>query len=99
MDLLPFRPFSRTHVGFQAQPLDLATRLMTEAMADQVVATNTFYMAIDDAWRRAFEAIEPVEAKNVGRIQGWRTTREALERATGLRDPDTAGGRARAAIL
>jgi class 3 adenylate cyclase len=79
VDLMPFRPFSRTHLGFMGEALNLATRLMSEATADQAVATNTFYMAIDDTWRRAFEAIEPIEAKNVGRIQGWRTTREALE--------------------
>ena len=84
VDLMPFRPFSRTHLGFMGEPLNLAARLMVEAVADQALATNTFYMAIDDTCRRAFEAIEPVEAKNVGRIQGWRTTREALEGTDGL---------------
>jgi class 3 adenylate cyclase len=83
LDLMPFRPFSRTHLGFMGEPLNLAARLMSEATADQAVATNTFYMATDDTLRRAFEAIAPVEAKNVGRIQGWRTTREALETARG----------------
>lgn len=83
LDLMPFRPFSQTHLGFLGEPLNLANRLMSEATADQAVATNTFYMAIDDTWRKAFEAIEPVEAKNVGRIQGWRTTREALEKTIG----------------
>lgn len=78
LDLMPFRPFSRTHVGFMGEALNLAARLMVEATVDQAVATNTFYMTLDDTERRAFEAIEPVEAKNVGRIQGWRTTREAL---------------------
>ncbi len=79
LDLMPFRPFSRTHLGFMGEALNLSSRLMVEATADQAVATNTFYMALDDTGRRAFEAIEPVEAKNVGRIQAWRTTREALE--------------------
>ena len=79
LDLMPFRPFSPTHLGFMGEPLNLATRLMTEATSDQAVSTNTFYVGIDEAWRGVFEAIEPVEAKNVGRIQGWRTTRTALE--------------------
>jgi class 3 adenylate cyclase len=87
LDLLPFRPFSRTHLGFLGEPLNLATRLTAEATADQLVATNTFYTAIDDAWRPAFEAIGPVEAKNVGRIQAWRTTRAALEQASARIDP------------
>ena len=79
LDLMPFRPFSQTHLGFMGEPLNLANRLMSEAMSDQAVATNTFYAGLDEAWRGAFEAIEPVDAKNVGRIQGWRTTRNALE--------------------
>ena len=84
VDLMPFRPFSRTHLGFMGEPLNLAARLMVEAVENQAVATNTFYMAIDDTYRRAFEATEPVEAKNVGRIQAWRTTREALDRTDGV---------------
>ena len=58
---------------------------MGEVTSGQAVATNTFYAGLDEAWRRAFEAIEPVEAKNVGRIQGWRTTRDALESALDAR--------------
>ena len=85
LDLMPFRPFSATHLGFMGEPLNLATRLMSEATSDQAVATNTFYADIDEAWRGAFEAIEPVEAKNVGRIQGWRTTRDALGSALDAR--------------
>jgi class 3 adenylate cyclase len=81
LDLMPFQPFSPTHLGFMGEPLNLATRLMSEATSDQAVATNTFYAGIDEAWWRAFEAIEPVEAKNVGRIHAWRTTRDALESA------------------
>ncbi len=81
LDLMPFQPFSPTHLGFMGEPLNLATRLMSEATSDQAVATNTFYAGIDEAWRRAFEAIEPVEAKSVGRIHAWRTTRDALELA------------------
>ena len=84
VDLMPFRPFSRTHLGFMGEPLNLAARLMVEAVADQAVATNTFYTAVDDTCRRAFEAVAPVEAKNVGLIQAWRTTREALERTEGV---------------
>ncbi len=79
LDLMPFRPFSLTHLGFMGEPLNLAARLMIEATVDHAVATNTFYAGIEEAWRGAFEAIGPVEAKNVGRIHGWRTTRDDLE--------------------
>jgi class 3 adenylate cyclase len=81
LDLMPFRPVSRTHLGFMGEPLNLAARLMGEAKSDEAVATNTFYAGLDDSQSRLFEAIEPIEAKNVGRIRAWRTTQRALEAA------------------
>jgi adenylate cyclase len=81
--LLPWRPFSRTHVGFIGEPLNLAARLMGEARSGEIVATNTFYTSLDGAHRALFEQLQPIEAKNVGLIQGWRTTHRALEAARG----------------
>ena len=81
LGLLSWRPFSRTHVGFIGEPLNLAARLMSEAKADQIIATNTFYSALDPDARALFEETGAIEAKNVGRIQGWRTTHTALEAA------------------
>jgi adenylate cyclase len=81
--LLPWRPFSRTHVGFIGEPLNLAARLMGEAKSGEIVATNTFYMRLDAAHRELFEEVPPIDAKNVGMIQGWRTTHRALEAAPG----------------
>ena len=42
---------------------------------------NTFYSALDPDARALFEETGAIEAKNVGRIQGWRTTHTALEAA------------------
>jgi len=81
LGLLSWRPFSRTHVGFIGEPLNLAARLMGEAKADEIIATNTFYSALDTDARALFEEVGAIEAKNVGRIQGWRTTHAALEAA------------------
>jgi class 3 adenylate cyclase len=81
LGLLAWRPFSRTHVGFIGEPLNLAARLMGEATSGQIIATNTFYSQLDADRRRLFEEVGAVEAKNVGRIQGWRTTHAALEEA------------------
>jgi adenylate cyclase len=83
LDLLSWRPFSRTHVGFIGEPLNLAARLMGEAKSGEIVATNTFYTELDAVHRALFEQVEPIEAKNVGVIQGWRTTQRALETARG----------------
>ena len=81
LGLLAWRPFSRTHVGFIGEPLNLAARLMSEAKSSEIMATNTFYAQLDPEHRALFEDAEAIEAKNVGRIQGWRTTHAALEAA------------------
>lgn len=81
LGLLAWRPFSRTHVGFIGEPLNLAARLMGEAKASEILATNTFYSSLDDDSRGLFEEVGAIDAKNVGRIQGWRTTHAALEAA------------------
>jgi adenylate cyclase len=81
LGLLAWRPFSRTHVGFIGEPLNLAARLMGEAKADEIITTNTFYSALDVDTRGIFAEAGAIEAKNVGRIQGWRTTYDALEGA------------------
>lgn len=81
LGLLAWRPFSRTHVGFIGEPLNLAARLMGEAKSGEIMATNTFYAALEGERRALFEEVGAIEAKNVGRIQGWRTTHATLEAA------------------
>ena len=81
LGLLPWRPFSRTHVGFIGEPLNLAARLMGEAKSGEIFATNTFYEALVGDRRALFEEVGVIEAKNVGRIRGWRTTHSTLEAA------------------
>jgi adenylate cyclase len=81
LGLLAWRPFSRTHVGFIGEPLNLAARLMGEAKSGEIYATNTFYAALDGDRRELFEEVGAIEAKNVGRIQGWRTNHATLEAA------------------
>jgi class 3 adenylate cyclase len=79
LGLLPWRPFSRTHLGFIGEPLNLASRLMGEARSSEIMTTNTYYSELDADKRQLFEEVGAIEAKNVGRIQGWRTTHTALE--------------------
>jgi adenylate cyclase len=81
LGLLSWRPFSRTHVGFIGEPLNLAARLMGEAKSGEIFATNTYHSALDPEHHQLFEEVGPIEAKNVGRIQGWRTTHATLETA------------------
>jgi class 3 adenylate cyclase len=70
--LMPLRPFSRTHCGFIADSINVAARLMNEGTADQIVVTNGLYSRLDEESRQQFTALEPVDARNVGKIRAWK---------------------------
>jgi class 3 adenylate cyclase len=72
LHLLSLRPFSRTHIGFIGDCINVAARLMSHATADEIVVSNGFYQRLPEAVRPAFSEVEPVEAKNVGRIKAWK---------------------------
>lgn len=75
LTLLQLRPFSRAHIGFIGEGLNMAARLMGEAKADEAVLSNGVYRLLDDNLRESLAAMEPIEAKNVGRITAWKLTR------------------------
>ncbi|MDA0654829.1 MAG: adenylate/guanylate cyclase domain-containing protein [Proteobacteria bacterium] len=72
LSLVRFRPFSRTHVGFIGDSLNLSARLMGEAGSNEVVVSNTFYRRLTSQRAALFEAMGPVTAKNMGDISCWR---------------------------
>jgi len=74
IDLMPLRPFSLSHIGFIGDALNMASRLMGEARADEAVVSNRFYTQLDPGHQARLAEIEPIEAKNIGRIRGWRFT-------------------------
>jgi class 3 adenylate cyclase len=73
LELLPLRPYSRTHFGFVGDGLNLAARLMNQAGCDEIVVSNSLYARLSPRWQPEFSETEPIEAKNVGRIVGWRS--------------------------
>ena len=73
LHLLSLRPFSRTHIGFIGDCINVAARLMSHATADEIIVSNGFYQRLPEAARAVFHEQEPVEAKNVGRIKAWKT--------------------------
>lgn len=72
LNLLPLRPFARSHIGFIGDPLNIAARLMDKAQPSEIVVSNTFYHALDEDLQAEFGESQPVEAKNVGHLQSWR---------------------------
>jgi class 3 adenylate cyclase len=73
LELLSLRPYSRTHLGFVGDGLNVAARLMAQANCDEIVISNSLYSRISPRWQPEFSETEPIEARNVGRIVGWRS--------------------------
>ena len=73
LELLPLRPYSRTHIGFVGDGLNLASRLMGQAGCDEIVISNSLYGRLGARWQPEVTETEPIEARNVGRIAGWRS--------------------------
>ncbi len=74
LHLLSLRPFSRTHLGFIGDCINVAARLMSHATADEIIVSNSFYQRLSDSSRADFYHTESIEAKNVGRIKAWKST-------------------------
>jgi class 3 adenylate cyclase len=74
LNLLPLRPFARSHIGFIGDALNMAARLMAEAGPSEIVISNTFFQALDEDIQMEFAENKPIDAKNVGILQSWRRT-------------------------
>ena len=74
LHLLALRPFSRTHIGFIGDCINVAARLMSHATADEIIVSNSFYQRLPETARADFSQQEPIEAKNAGRINAWKAT-------------------------
>jgi class 3 adenylate cyclase len=72
LNLMPLRPFARSHIGFIGDALNIAARLMDKAQPSEIVVSNTFYHALDEDFQAEFAESQPIDAKNVGSLQSWR---------------------------
>jgi class 3 adenylate cyclase len=72
------RPFSQSHIGAVGDVINMAARLMSSAAPGELAVSNTVREALPENQRSRFEKVEPLDAKNVGRIQCWRLRFGAL---------------------
>jgi len=72
IQIMPLRPSSRTHTTAIADVINVAARLMNAAGSGEIVVSNSFYLHLEPTSRGGFKAMEPQEARNVGRIKSWR---------------------------
>jgi class 3 adenylate cyclase len=73
VQIVSLRPYSRTHVGALGDCINVAARLMGQAGPGEIVATNSLVQRLSEGARARFTEAEPMEAKNVGRINAWKT--------------------------
>ena len=72
VQMLSLRPFSRAHIGAVAEAMNLAARLVDVSGPGEVVISNTLYQALPGAEQAAFVDLDPLEAKNMGRMRAWK---------------------------
>jgi adenylate cyclase len=72
LNVLPMRPFNRAHMGMIGECVNLAARLNNVAGSGEIVISNALYNALPETNRLGFIGLEPVEAKNTGRIRAWK---------------------------
>jgi class 3 adenylate cyclase len=72
LQLIPERPFSRTHIAAVGDAIDVARRLTAEARANEIMVSNSFYHLLDDHEQDMFEEAEPVASRSLGKIKSWR---------------------------
>lgn len=72
VEILSLRPFSRTRIGAVSDSINLAARLLNAANPGQIVVSNTFYHKLREEQKEPFKELEPLDARNVGRIRAWK---------------------------
>jgi len=72
IQIVSLRPSGRTHIGAISDSINIAARLMSSAGSGEIVVSNSFLQALNQEDRVNFQEMEPLEARNVGRIKAWK---------------------------
>lgn len=72
VELLSLRPFSRTRIGAVSDSINMAARLQYAAKAGQIAVSNSFYHKLNEGSQSQFMELEPLDARNIGRIKAWK---------------------------
>jgi adenylate cyclase len=74
LQIVSLRPFSRLHIGAIGDCINVASRLLSLAGPGEVVLSNAFHQQLDERHQARCSEIEPIDARNVGRIRAWKLT-------------------------
>ena len=74
MQVVSLRPFGRAHLGGIGEVINLAARLLSHAGPSEIMVSNAYYQGLGHESQAGFSACAPIEAKNLGMIQAWKTS-------------------------
>lgn len=66
------RPYGRAHLGAVSDALNMAARLKDQAVSGEIVVSNSYYRSLPESSQDGFEALEAIDAKNMGKINAWK---------------------------
>jgi adenylate cyclase len=81
LQVVSLRPFSRTDIGAVGDAVNLADRLNALSGTGEIVMSNRLYQRLPERYRAEFVEMEPVDAKNLGRVHAWKRAARASRRA------------------
>ena len=73
LQVVSLQPFGHSHMGVIGDAINLAARLMATAGPSEIVVSNGLYQRFMDDQQAHFSELNPVEARNMGRIKSWKT--------------------------
>ncbi len=80
MQIVALRPYSRTHIGGIGDAINLCARLLSFAGPSEILVGNTFFERLSGSAKERFEELEPIDARNVGRVKAWKWAVSATAR-------------------
>ena len=72
VEILSLRPFSRTRIGTVSDSINMAARLVASSTAGEITVSNSFFRRLSTKNQEDFVELEPVDARNLGRINAWK---------------------------
>ena len=72
LEMVPLRPYSRTHIGAIGDCINLAARLMKVAGPGEIVLSNSLFQQLHPPEQNICSETEPIDAHNMGRIKAWK---------------------------
>lgn len=74
LQLIPMRPYSRTHLSAVGDPLNVAAHLKEAAGPSDIILSKSFHRTLDPTTRARFEPME-IQAQLLGHLGAYRLTR------------------------